>query len=265
MSKKGGFSDLFFGGLLPKIYAWGACVVIIGAMFKILHLPHAGLLLAVGLSVEAAIFFLSGFEPRAKDVQWERVYPELNPSYRGPRRAAAPVSSGSPTQQLDRTLESAKIGPQLIESLGKGIRHLGESAARIGSVASAAGSTNEYAQNIKVASQALGRMNQSYSTAISAMTEMASVSKDAKEYHVQVQNVTKNLSALNAVYETELKDTNVHIKSMNKFYANVSGAIDSLVQASKNSEQFKDEIAKLTVNVSNLNKVYGNMLSSMRA
>ena len=57
MSKKGGFGSIFFGVILPKIYAWGATIVIVGAMFKILHWPFAGELLAVGLTTEAAILF----------------------------------------------------------------------------------------------------------------------------------------------------------------------------------------------------------------
>ena len=262
MSKKGNF---FFDAVLPKIYAWGAAVVIIGALFKILHLPNAGLLLGLGLGIEAVIFFLSGFEPKHTETDWERVYPELSPRYKGPRRAvptAAPSSGVA--QQLDKTLEGAKLGPQLLQSLGKGMRNLADSAARMGNMANAAVATNEYAQNVKRASHSMTQMNQSYATAISAMSQIAASSGDAKEYHAQVQNVTKNLSALNAVYEVELKDANTHLKSMNKFYANVSGAMESISQAGRNSDQFRDELSKLTSNISSLNRVYGNMLSAMK-
>ena len=264
MSTKGGFGDLFFGSILPKIYAWGATVVIVGAMFKILHLPFAGELLAIGLTTEAAIFFLSGFEPRHKEIEWEKVYPELSPNYKGPRRAPSAGPSSGITQQMDRALESGKIGPQLIENLGKGMRNLAESAARMGNMANAAVATNEYAQNVKRASQSLGQMNQSYASAISAMAKMASSASDAKEYHAQVQNVTKNLSALNAVYEVELKDTNTHLKSMNKFYTSVGAAMENISQAGQSSEQFREELTKLTANINSLNRVYGNMLSAMK-
>ena len=266
MGKKGGFGDFFFKSLLPVVYSLGAAVVILGAMFKILHLPGAGPMLTLGLSVEAGIFFLSAFEPRHKETEWERVYPELSPNFKGPRRAPQQHAAGpSPTQQLDRAISSAKIGPQLIDSLGKGIHGLAEGAKRLGSLGNAAIATQEYAQNVQRASQALGKMNQSYSTAIGAMSEMSGASKDAKEYHAQVQGVTKNLSALNAVYEMELKDTNTHLKSMNKFYSNVSTAMESISQAARNSDQFRDELSKLTTNISSLNRVYGSMLSAMKS
>jgi len=55
-NKKGGFQELLFKTIMPKVYGIGAAIVIIGAMFKILHLPGAAFMLGVGLSTEAIIF-----------------------------------------------------------------------------------------------------------------------------------------------------------------------------------------------------------------
>jgi len=62
---------------MAKLYGIGAAVVIIGAMFKIQHWPFASLLLVVGLSTEAVIFFFSAFEPLHEEPDWSLVYPEL--------------------------------------------------------------------------------------------------------------------------------------------------------------------------------------------
>ena len=48
--------------MMPKLYGWGASLVIIGALFKIEHWPYAGLFLTIGLTTEAIIFFFSAFE-----------------------------------------------------------------------------------------------------------------------------------------------------------------------------------------------------------
>ena len=266
---KGGFSELFYGSIMPKIYGIGASVVILGAMFKILHLGPADIVLGVGLSTEAAIFFLSAFEPKAKEVDWTKVYPELSEEYTGTVTGGRQLKSAdkggdNTSQKLDKMLESGKIGPELIDSLGKGMKSLADSAAKMGTLADAAVATNEYAGNVKKASTALVDMNKSYSATVSAMSEMASASKDAKEYHSQVQNVTKNLATLNNIYELELQDVNEHLKSMNKFYGNVANAMESMAQASKETETFKKEVATLTSNLTQLNKVYGNMLSAMK-
>ncbi len=89
-------------------------------------------------------------------------------------------------------------------------------------------------------------------------------SKDAKNYHQQIQAVSKNLGALNAVYEMELKDANSHLKAMNKFYGNLSVAMQNMSDASQESENFKTEISKLTGNLTQLNGIYGKMLNAMK-
>lgn len=268
-SKKGGFAELLFTTIMPKVYGIGASVVIIGAMFKILHLPGAAAMLGIGLSTEAIIFFLSAFEPPHKDPDWSKVYPELADDYEGPTAAPriANKASGkeeSVSKKLDHMLESAKIGPELIDSLGKGMQSLAKNAKDMGTVTSAAVATEEYSKSLSAASKSIGEMNKSYSTTASAMAELANASKDTKEYHSQVQNITKNLGALNAVYEMELQDANSHLKAMNKFYSNVASVMESMEKAGRGSEQFSSELQKLTGNLTSLNGIYGSMLTAMR-
>ncbi|MFP4090603.1 MAG: gliding motility protein GldL [Cyclobacteriaceae bacterium] len=266
--KKGGFTELLYGSIMPKIYGIGAAIVIVGAMFKILHLPGAGIMLGVGLTTEAIIFLFSAFEPKHQEYDWSLVYPELvgDVDAADRRKISNGKSNGdSVTKKLDAMLESSKVGPELVDSLGRGLKNLSESVNKMGQVSNAALATDEYAKNVQQASQSLVTMNKSYSTAIEAMSGMANASKDTKEYHVQVQNVTKNLASLNAVYEMELQDANSHLKAMNKFYSNLSTAMESVSEASKDAENFKNNFASLNNNISSLNRVYGNMLSAMKA
>lgn len=269
-SKKGGFADLLFRTIMPKVYGIGAAVVIMGAMFKILHLPGAGAMLGIGLSTEAIIFFISAFEPPHKELDWTKVYPELAEDYAGaapPPRIKGKESAGpgdSVSQKLDHMLEKAKIGPELIESLGKGMNTLAGNVKSMSGLSSASLATEEYAKNVKTASESLSNMNKSYSEAMAAMSEMATASKDTKEYHDQVKSVTKNLGALNAVYEMELQDTNSHIKAMQRFYSNVGTVMESMEKAGKESEQFSGQLKKLTGNLTSLNNIYGSMLTAMR-
>jgi gliding motility-associated protein GldL len=266
--KKGGFTELLFRTIMPKVYGIGAAVVIVGAMFKILHLPGASEMLGIGLTVEAIIFFLSAFEPPHDEPDWTKVYPELSDDFDGAPSSSKKTTGGSGvsvTKKLDEMFDQAKVEPAMIENLGKGMRSLTENIGKMASLSNAAVATEEYSKNVKDASKALIDMNKSYSTTVSAMAEMANASKDAKEYHVQVQAVTKNLSSLNAVYEMELQDTNRHLKSMNKFYSNLSAAMENMAQASKETDSFKGELSKLTTNLTSLNKVYGSMLAAMKS
>ena len=277
---KGSFMDLLYKTIMPKVYGIGASVVILGAMFKILHLPGAGAMLGVGLTTEATIFFLSAFEPPHHEVDWTKVYPELAEDYEGGVQPKKMISKGGPTdavsQKLDKMLEDAKIGPELIESLGHGMKKLSENVGKMANMSDVGAITTEYSGNLKKASDMMGGVNKSYEVTLKAMQDMAQVSKsatedmansakDAKEYHSQVQNVTKNLEALNAVYELELQDTNNHVKAMNKFYTSLSSSLEGMTKATQDAEVFKNEIAKLTTNLASLNKVYGNMLTAMKS
>lgn len=58
-------------------YCWGACLVILGAVFKIAHMPFDSILLMIGLFTEVFIFFISGFDYPSDEYEWDRVFPQL--------------------------------------------------------------------------------------------------------------------------------------------------------------------------------------------
>jgi len=267
--KKGGFTTLLYKTIMPKVYGIGAAVVIVGALFKILHLAGANEMLMIGLSVEAGIFFLSAFEPPHEDPDWSKVYPELSEDFESPvttstRISNKPGAGDSPLLKIDEMLKTAKVDQNLLDNLGKGLSNLATSASQMNNLSNAAVATNEYAKNVQSASTALSEMNKSYGTAMKAVTAMADASKDSSEYHSQVQKVTKNLAALNTIYEMELKDSDSHVKNMNKFYESLTGAMQGLTKVGDNTAKFTGELTKLTDNLTSLNKVYGSMLTAMK-
>ena len=68
---------------MAKVYGIGGAVVIVGALFKLMHYPGAEIMLILGLGTEALIFFFSAFEPIHEDPDWTIVYPELAEDYDG--------------------------------------------------------------------------------------------------------------------------------------------------------------------------------------
>ena len=256
-------------GWLHVAISWGASIVIIGALAKIVHWggSYANYIIGVGLGVEAVLFFLTGFFPPEPELPWERVYPELNQGFKGdlPKatvRAVEP-SGFSSTAALDKMLVDAKIGPDLIESLGTGLRTFGDKIATISNVSDAAVATNEFTGKIKTASGSFDSLSSAFDKATAQLVEMGESNVDSKAYHDQVNNLAKNLSALNAVYELELQDSSAHLKSMNKFYSNLSLTMNNFNESMEDSKQFKEEVGKLAKNLSSLNAIYGNMLTAM--
>lgn len=264
MSKAKG--NFLFDVLMPKIYGLGAAVVIVGALFKIQHWAGADLMLIVGLGTEAVIFALSAFQPQSHEPDWARVYPQLADDFSGDALMPATAAGGSTglTKKLDDMLRDADITPDTINSLGLGLNRLSQTTAQMADLSQAAASTEDYNIKVRAAADQLGEINKAYASTADALAKMAGSTVDAQEYHNQVQNMTRNLGALNAVYEMELQDTNNHLKTMNKFYGSLSLAMENLTDAGKDTEQFKQEVAKLTKNLNSLNTVYGNMLTAMK-
>ncbi len=248
--------------------SWGASIVILGLLAKILHFggAWANYFIGVGLGVEAILFFLTGLYPPEPELPWERVHPELSDSFNGelPKASTKPtVANLSSTAALDQMLVDAKIGPELIESLGTGLRTFGDKVATISNVTDAATATTEFTGKIKTASASFDNLNNAFSKATAQLSELGDSNTDSKAYHDQVNNLAKNLSALNAVYELELQDSSAHLKSMNKFYQNLSLTMGNFNESMEDSKQFKEEVGKLAKNLSSLNAIYGNMLTAM--
>ena len=255
---------------LHTAISWGASVVIIGALFKILHIGGAmgNYMIGIGLGVEAILFFITGFVPPEKDLEWTKVYPELADDYSGElpkssNRQVVQNTGFSSTAALDKMLTDAKIGPELIDSLGTGLRTFGDKVAAISNVADASVATNEFTSKLKSASASFDNLSVAFEKASAGLVEMGNSNVDSKAYHEQVNSLARNLASLNAVYELELQDSNAHLKSMNKFYQNLSATMQNFNESLEDSKQFKDEVGRLAKNLASLNAIYGNMLSAM--
>jgi len=253
---------------INNIVSWGASIVIVGLMFKILHWPNSTYFIAGGLSVEALLFFMLGFQREEKEIDWTRVYPELNEDFSGelPKSSTKAITGGdnfSNTAALDKMLADAKIGPELINSLGEGLRTFGDKVKGIAKVTDAGEATIAFTEKVKTAGASYDKLSVAFEKASGSLTQMAESNVDSKAYHEQVNNLAKNLSALNAVYELELQDSSAHLKSMNKFYQNLSLTMNNFNESLEDSKQFKDEVGRLAKNLASLNAVYGNMLTAM--
>ncbi|RYY33973.1 MAG: gliding motility protein GldL [Sphingobacteriaceae bacterium] len=254
---------------IDNIISIGATVVIIGLLFKINHYPGAEYLIAIGLGAEAVLFLILGLQRDTKEVDWTRAYPELDEDYNGElpkataRVAAAPATGFSNTAALDKMLSDAKIGPELISSLGDGLRTFGDKVSAISRVGDAGTATNEYIAKLKSASSSYDNLSVAFEKAATNLNEMANSNVDSKAYHDQVNALAKNLSALNAVYELELQDSTAHLKSMNTFYHNLSLTMQNFNESIEDSKHFKEEVGRLAKNLASLNAIYGNMLSAM--
>jgi len=255
---------------MAKLYGFGAAVVIVGAMFKIQHWPGAGPMLVAGLSVEAVIFFFSAFEPPHEEVDWSLVYPELAGMHdddhgkpKAEKKHELEEEKGSITEQLDHMLEEAKIGPELIESLGTGLKSLSEQATKLTDITDATVATNEYVSSVKTAAHNVGQLSNTYSKAAESLTGLTEASAEGNAVGQQLQSISKNLTELNAVYELQLQGSKEHVKTTSAFHSSLEDMLRNLSDSVEDTKRYRMEIAALSENLQSLNTVYGNMLNAM--
>jgi len=198
--------------MMPKLYGWGAAVVILGALFKIEHLPFASEMLIVGLSLEAIIFFFSAFEKPPTETDWSLVYPEL-------AHMEDPNSAKRPAQQLDDALAKAKIDNELIESLNEGLRSFGDSARQLNETVTAASGISEYNSQIQEGVKNMNALNSLYELQLQTsnnqmeattlfLQNLQSSVDDSKRFQEQVSSLADNLEQLNKVYGNMLTAMN---------------------------------------------------------
>lgn len=250
---------------MAKLYGWGASVVIIGALFKIQHYPGAGPMLVLGLGTEAVIFFFSAFEPPHEDPDWSLVYPQLrtgevDESY---EEVEAIEDGKGLTQQLDQMLADAKVGPELIENLGDGLRSLKDQTEKMTDITDAQVATNEYVESVKTASGRVDSLSQTYKEAADSMSGLSQSSDIGEATGEQLRQLSANLEKLNSSYESQLAGTSSQVESNAKLSEGINELLSNLNASIEDTKNYKDNIAELSRSLAALNQVYGNMLNAM--
>ena len=257
LAKIGGFKKT-----LHIIASGGAAIVIVGALFKIMHWPGSGPMLIVGLLTEALIFLLYAFDIPHEEWDWSLAYPEL--VNMGTEHHEEHHDDGlTPTQKLDNMLEQAKIGPELIESLGSSMRALSENANKISDMSQAHTATNEYVDSVRSAAKNVSNLSDSYTKAAESLNGLALSKDDSQNFGEQLGKVSKNLSSLNASFELQLQNSEEHMKATSKFYDGLGDMMKNLHDSVDDTQKYRTNIAALSTNLSALNSIYGNMLTAM--
>lgn len=242
---------------------FGASIVIVGALFKIMHWPGASAALIAGLGTEAFLFILFGIDIPHEEYDWTLAYPELggmggHDDLQDDSVSGLPVSS-----QLDAMLAEAKIGPELIESLGAGMRAIGDNANKMADISNATVATNEYVDSVKTASKNVSHLADTYSRAASSISSLAESNDAGSSIGESLNSVSKNLSALNATYELQLQGSRGHLEATEKFYGGLSDLMKNLHDSVEDTKKYRQEMSQLSTNLTALNTIYGNMLGAM--
>ena len=276
--KSGGFfASKGYKNLMKYVYGYGASIVILGALFKIMHWPGCDTMLIIGLSTEAIIFGLSAMEPLHAEPNWAVYYPYLLPEDERPQSAdelaafpkpldlAGGSASTGITEKFDELLAAAKIDQSLLDRLGSSMRDLSHNAEQLKSVSSAAAATDSYVASLEAASNKVTALSSDYEKASAALVGITAAQSDGETMGIAMQGVSKNLTALNNVYELQLQGSSAHLEATQGFQKQVEEMMTDLSASAQDTKLYRDNMAMLAQNLADLNNVYGNMLKAMKS
>ncbi|MCL5246805.1 MULTISPECIES: gliding motility protein GldL [Cellulophaga] len=198
--------------LFNMAYGLGASIVIIGALFKILHWElgplNGGVLLAIGLITEALIFAISAFEPLDDELDWSLVYPELAGGETSVKKKNDSLevkeAEASLSKKLDSMLKEAGVDAELMGSLGSSIKNFEGAAKGIAPTVDAMESTRKYSDEMVQAASQMESLNSLYKVQLESASRQASINEEVVQNSSalkdQMESLATNLSSLNGVY-----------------------------------------------------------------
>ena len=248
---------------LNFVYSWGASIVIIGALFKILHLQYGNEILTVAMITEAIVFFVSGFDRPTNEYHWEEVFPVLK--------------SKNPLDRPDFSTGGAGNGEGQVIIGGSG-GHLGGGTIVLGDLSGAqsgggtlTGNARAAAQNAELGIAAMGLNVSEEDTknladsirklgdAAEQISRMADLTDATKTYIEQISSVTANLERFNVVTNSlsEVSDSLVHSCEM------IAGSKNE--HSEKQTVGYVQQMEQLNQSLSGLNEFYSVHLSGLRS
>ena len=228
--------------IVGVVYSFGAAVVIVGALFKIMHWPGASIVLVSGMITEAFLFVIGALDKPHPEFNWSNVFPQLlefgtDPAILEKKAAQArptllgagveggeiPVIGGgaavTSTGVQTPTAVSAAHVPALsekdLESLQNGIADLAKTATQLSELGKVATATTQLTTKMEAAGTAaeqfaasqnglLSVSNQLSEAYKAAETHMQGAADTTKAFAANMQNVGAQLSTLNSIYELQI-------------------------------------------------------------
>ena len=248
-------------------YSWGAAVVVLGALFKLTHIPGANEILFVSMLTEVLVFFISGFE---------KTY-EKTPRTEGEGAALSGqqivVAGGSPLPEGAEVPEGPIVigggGPAVIGggavggpidpdalAAGTGLSAAAANLAAAGQAAAQAQLALEQIQNggptvdanqIKATDPAaIEEAVKNYAEELTELTDVLSrVRKQAERMTTdseEMENLNRSLTGIATVYELQLR--------------NISKQVGTI-------EQIDEQTRRMAQQIEELNNVYARMIGAL--
>lgn len=284
-----------YGGkkVVNMVYCLGASVVIIGALFKILHWPGASQVLMVGMFTEAFLFGIGCLDKPHVDFHWEEVFPQLLGYGAEPAKLDELAKRPKPTllgnmgggaaggSAMGASVGSTALSEKDMEALKGGINDLAKTAVQLGELGKVATASKNLTENMEAAGKAAGQFAASAAqlgqqsealnaTYVTVANDMQGVVEQTRSYQHGIVSLGEKVGQMNSVYDMQLaalQQQNEQVKTatdqFNHVAANVQRMTASAEEAMRNHAAYEEGVKKLAAQVTDLNKIYGNMLTAL--
>lgn len=253
-------------------YSAGAAIVIVGALFKIMHWPGAGVMLTAGMCTEAILFLIGVCDKPHKEYHWEKVWAELGDDAEAEAHGAATPSQSTALEVPEVDVKS--LLQSKVESLSSNIEKLNSTAAGLANLNEAANVSSAYISNVNAASQAAGAFAKSQANLTSSSDALVSSYKDiessissasngSKNFASSMDGINKNISTIVTAFDAQAKSAQDQNNAMQTLAASIKKIEASLNSSAAGVDAYKAEVEKLAGQMKSLNQVYGNMLNAM--
>lgn len=264
---------------MPKVYGIGAAVVILGAMFKLLNWPGGAFMLGLGLSTEALIFILGAFEPKEKEWDWAKVYPQFRtghditsldhtPSL--PEVSMVPAVSVGPqgiNEKLDVLLDVINQGSfgDALDKLTHTMQGLTSTMRTFSTLPDVANQITEYADKIKKASTTIEMMGSAQETLVEANQSFLAASHKMQTCQDKLTMVAEGFERLGGLWQEESTSMSEFLTTARNGCHKLSASLDRVQSVEEEAEAFKLGLIELNSKVSSLSSVYNSMLTAMKS
>ena len=239
-------------------YSWGAAVVVLGALFKLTHIPGANEILFISMITEVFVFFISGFEktyektPRTEGEGASIVVAGGSSLPEGAEMPEGPIVIGGGASGI---VGSGAIDPDALAA-GTGLSAAAANLAAAGQAAAQAQLALEQIQNggpsvdpnqIKATDPAaIEEAVTNYAEVLQELTDVFSrVKKQAERMSTdseEMENLNRSITGIATVYELQLR--------------NISKQVSTI-------EQIDEQTRRMAQQIEELNNVYARMINAL--
>jgi len=173
--------------------------------------------------------------------------------------------------QLRNTNDQVQKSMSVNEDMEKMMGNIRKSMENVSQATSV---TNKYVQSVDAVTESVGGLSEIFQKTAAGLQQSASainnststisaIGDSSKGYAAQLDGMNRNLVALNAIYEMQLRNTNDQMQKSMALYGDMERMLNDIKMSVEETHHYRDEMVNLNRNLASLNTVYGNMLSAM--